>query len=665
MNSQFPRDAALAAIRPAAGEPIVSLRGIRKTFHRGELAVEVLHGIDLDIMPGEFIAIMGASGSGKSTMMNLIGMLDRPTEGSYRLAGQEVAALGPDQRALARLSAFGFIFQQYNLLAQATATENVEVPGVYARTPRDKRRQRAEALLAKLGLADRMDHRPSQLSGGQQQRVSIARALMNGAPVILADEPTGALDSRSGAEVMTLLHELNQAGHTIILITHDREVAEQAGRIVELKDGNLIADSGRRDELPPALAPRITERRLAGAMTLFDFTEATAMALRSLKVNLLRTMLTLLGIIIGVASVVAMLAIGDGAKQQVLNRIGAMGTDLLLVRPGAPNMRPTGGVTATLVPDDAVAIATLPNVGAAVPENQMNVTIRYNRRDYSTTGMATTDTYPVARRWPAASGAFFSAADVRTYAPVIALGETVVRNVFAQGEDPVGKFVLVNNIPFQVVAVMAPKGATPWGADQDDTVFIPFTTGTQRISGQRHARTVTVQVKDVEQIDATQQAVREMLIDRHRGIEDFQIRNMASVLATASETQDTLTILLGSIAAIALLVGGIGVMNIMLVSVTERTREIGVRMATGARRGNIMLQFNIEALVVCIVGGVIGVVLGLGTAWMFQYFGRPILFSPWPVALAFGCACATGLLFGFLPARKAATLDPVVALASD
>ena len=642
-----------AAPRPleaATRAPLLSLRGITKTYRRGDIATTVLHDVSLDIEAGEFVAIMGASGSGKSTLMNLIGLLDRPTAGSHRLGGREVAELDSDARADLRREAFGFIFQQYNLLATATATENVEIPAIYAGMAHRKRLDRANEILGSLGLADRLDHKPSQLSGGQQQRVSIARALMNDGAVILADEPTGALDSHSGQEVLKLLEELNGRGHTVVLITHDNAVAARARRIVEFSDGRIVSDrptgqgSAREGGLP---AKEIPSGRPGRGFSLPNMAEAAKMALRSLRANLMRTLLTLLGIIIGVGS------------------LASLGPDLMVVRPGAPNIRPTGGITATLVPADSDAIETLPNIAASVPEFPGGVTIRYRNRDYATQANATGAAYPQARTWPLAAGTFFSRADVRTYAPVVVLGETVRNAIMPDEPDPIGKYVLLNNIPFEVIGVMSPKGASSFGGnDQDDIVFTPITTGALRLFGQRFARYITVQVADVAGIDATQEAVRQLLIERH-GTEDFQIRNMAAILEMATSTQNTLTLFLGSIAFISLLVGGIGVMNIMLVSVTERTREIGIRMAAGARAANIMLQFNPEALVVCALGGVVGVLLGLGAASLFDALGQPVLFSLFPVALAFGCAFATGLVFGFLPARKASRLDPVVALAAD
>ena len=650
-------DSIRSALPPAT--PLIELEGVTKTFRTGDLAVEVLHGIDLRIDAGEFVAIMGASGSGKSTLMNILGCLDRPTTGTYRFMGQDVSQLDRDALALLRRETIGFVFQSYNLIGGATARENVEVPAVYSGMPPRDRHARATELLSRLGLADRLEHRPSQLSGGQQQRVSIARALMNGGRLILADEPTGALDTRNGHEVMELLTELSAEGHTIILITHEREVAQLADRIVEIRDGLIVADPGPGPARPdrPDLAPRIDH-----TSPLSDVVEATRTALRALRANLFRSMLTLLGIVIGVAAVIAMLAIGDGAKQEVVDRISALGVNLLTVRPGTPNQRGRD-VPSTLVPEDVEAIRDVPNVLAAVPEQSATVTVRYGNADHRTSASVTAADFPLARDWHVAHGTFFDTADEQDYAPVTVLGETVADALFGE-RDPVGEYILVNNLLFQVLGVMRPLGATPWGRDQDDVIIVPFTTGSLRITGQRHLATATIAVIDPARIDETQAAVEDLLRARH-GVEDFRIRNMASVIETASETQRTMTVLLGIVGVISLVVGGIGVMNIMLVSVTERTREIGIRMATGARTRNILQQFLIEALVVTALGGLIGVGAGLGVTAIISAFETPVVYSLFPVLLAFGCAFSIGLIFGFLPARKAARLDPVAALASE
>jgi macrolide transport system ATP-binding/permease protein len=643
-------------------QPLIELRDLGKTFVNGGLEVEVLRNVSIAIHQGEFIALMGQSGSGKTTLMNILGCLDRPTAGQYLFAGEDVSNLDPDELALLRRDTFGFVFQRYNLLATATALENVEIPAVYAGVSAGGRAERATELLSSLGLEDRLHHTPAQLSGGQQQRVSIARALMNGGRVILADEPTGALDSKSGAEVMGLLHELHRKGHTIILITHDATVAAEADRLIQIKDGEIVSDSGTKSR-PNAtsLVQHAGQGRSIGLLA--DVIEASKMALRSLRVNLFRTCLTLLGIIIGVGAVVAMLAIGSGSKREVLARIEAMGTDLLVIRPAGRGVRTTGDVAALTV-DDAIAIAELPNVAHAVPEDTGRVVLRTGGVDYTTNATASTEVYAQARNWRLARGTFFSAEDVKSYAPAVVLGATAAENVYGMNADPIGEYLLVNNVPFQVTGVLARKGATSFGGDMDDVVLVPLTTGQMRLFGRRLVRAITVQVADASRIDDTQQAIENLLMTR-QGRANFQIRNMASIMETASETQNTLTWLLGSIAAISLLVGGIGVMNIMLVSVTERVREIGIRMATGARRMNILLQFNTEALVVCSIGGVLGVGSGLLAAWVASAFGQPVEYALAPVVLAFGSAFATGLLFGYLPARKAARLDPVVALSTE
>ncbi len=647
--------------------PLIEITDLRKTFNPGtDMAVEVLKGISLTIHPGEFVAIMGASGSGKSTLMNIIGCLDRATSGSYRFNGRDVSALDADELAQLRREAIGFIFQSYNLINTASATENVEVPAVYAGLPADARHRRAEELLGRLGLSDRLGHRPHQLSGGQQQRVSIARALMNGGQIILADEPTGALDSRTGAEVMVLLNELSAEGHTVILITHEKDVAKRARRMIEIKDGLVVADSGRDGQADVAKASaRLTEagNRHDGS-PWGDLGEATSMALRSLRANFFRTILTLLGIVIGVGSVVAMLGLGEGAKRAVVEQIGSMGTNLLLVRPSAPWQRGQGGTTATMVPADAEAMSALPNVIAAVPELTGNVTTRFGNIDYQTQANATWPELPEVRSWPVAQGTFFTAEDQRSYASVAVLGQTAYQQLFPDGSDPIGQYVLMKNVPFQVIGVMSSKGANAGGNDADDVIFVPLSTGSLRLFGQRFLRSITVAVKDVALIDITQDALTELLKARH-GSEDFNIRNMAAVVETASEAQNTLTVLLGSVAAISLVVGGIGVMNIMLVSVTERTREIGIRMATGARTRNILQQFLIEAVVVSGLGGVIGVLGGIAAALVISAVGMPVEFTLLPIVLALAVSLVTGLVFGFAPALKAARLDPVVALASE
>ncbi len=653
-------------------QTLLELKNIKRYYAESEIPVKALDDVSLTINAGEFIAIMGQSGSGKSTLMNIIGCLDRPTEGSYKVLGREASSLGKDELAALRSQTFGFIFQRYNLLTTSTASENVEIPAMYAGLDKSKRKDRAKELLTSLGLGDRGGHRPSQLSGGQQQRVAIARALMNDPPVILADEPTGALDSKSGQDVMALLKDLHAQGRTIILITHDEHVASHAKRIVRIQDGKIIEDTlpaspaqGKNGagDLLNGSDPRFHGERKTDSVMTADAGEAVTTALRSLRVNKFRTALTLLGVIIGVAAVVTMLAIGNGSKKKVLDQISAMGTNILSVRPGAPGIRSTGDI-ATMTLDDAKAIEDLPNIETVVGERSSRSTLRLGNIDYATSVQGVSPGFPIARDWPVEKGYFFTVRDVESYAPVMVLGKTVANNFFPNGEDPIGKYILVGNIPFQVIGVLKSKGAAPWGGDQDDSVYIPITTGLIRIFGQSYLSGITVKVTSTETIEDTQAAIEDLLKRRHRK-EDFFVRNTASILETADQTMTALTILLGAIAGISLLVGGIGVMNIMLVSVTERTREIGIRMATGARMRDILIQFNTEAAVVCTIGGMIGIGLGFFAGWIISLFGVDVIFSAMPSLLAFSCAVLTGIVFGYLPARKAAHLDPVVALSSE
>ncbi len=643
--------------------PLIELCNIRKRYPAGDQDVEVLHGIDLSIEAGEFLAIMGSSGSGKSTLMHILGCLDQPSDGEYRFSGQPVTAMDHDQLAWLRREMFGFVFQSYHLIGTASAWENVALPAIYAGVPREERKQRAQQLLTDLGLEDRLENRPSQLSGGQQQRVSIARALMNGGKVILADEPTGALDSASGEAVMDQLRSLAEQGHTVIVITHDAKVAAHADRVVEIHDGNLISDTRHQDHLHERAKPVSAPPRESVMPDPGEVMEAVVMALRSLRANWMRTLLTLLGIVIGVGAVVVMLAIGEGAKQDVVAQINERGTNLLVVRPDRGMQRVADGVIATLVPSDAQALESLPNISIAVPEISGNVTARANGMDISNSVQAVSEDFPSLRDWQPVQGIFFGEEDLKSYSPVAVIGQTVKENLFPEG-DPLGQFLLLDSIPFQVIGVMSAQGASDRGEDQDDVVIVPLSTGTLRLFGQNYLNSITVAVDDVTQIDATEAAAVALLTQRH-GKQDVRVFNMASLLEMVSETQNTLTALLGSIAAISLLVGGIGVMNIMLVSVTERIHEIGIRMATGARQRNILQQFLTESVVVSALGGLVGVVIGVLVGWLLMLFGMAIVFSVPVMVVSFVCAAGIGLLFGFAPALKAARLNPVEALSND
>lgn len=643
---------------------LIELQGIRRTYggEDGAPAVDVLRGIDLRIEAGEFVAIVGSSGSGKSTLMNILGCLDRPSAGSYHFAGQDVAAFDADQLAWLRREAFGFVFQGYHLIATESARENVEVPAIYAGMPAAARHARAAELLQRLGLGTRLEHRPSQLSGGQQQRVSIARALMNGGRIILADEPTGALDSHSGKEVMALLHELADAGHTIILITHDRDVAAQARRIIEVRDGTVIADSGG---LPPATAlppPNLQQAgRDLGAALADELGEMLRSAWRVLLIHRFRTALTLLGIVIGVASVIVMLAVGEGARQKVVAEMGVMGANLMYIGSSVPR---TGGPIGVLTMDDFAAISQLREVARMMPILRDPGLIRHGQQALQTEVLGVGEQLPAIHHWPVARGRFFSAAENAEIAPVAVLGHEVYQNLFPDGGDPLRQIILINSAPFEVIGVMSEKGSEAGGNYPDEQVLVPHSTGVVRVFPKlRDESYGAIEVRNSALVAQAQTALEELMRQRH-GREDFRVYNSAAKLQAEAETRQSMTLMLGLIAAVSLLVGGIGVMNVMLMSVRERTREIGIRMATGARQRDILRQFLTESVLVTLLGGSAGVASGLGFGALLLLWDVPLVFSLSAMLLAFACAVGTGLLFGYLPARTAARLDPVVALAT-
>jgi macrolide transport system ATP-binding/permease protein len=643
---------------------LLDLKAISRTYTSGGAPLTVLKDVSLAIQGGEFVAIMGASGSGKSTLMNIIGCLDKPSSGSYCIRGVPVASLAGDALAALRRDTFGFVFQRYNLMSDLSAVENAEVPAVYRGLAKASREERAGELLRDLGLSDRLQHHPSELSGGQQQRVSIARALMNGGPVVLADEPTGALDSQGGKEVMAILERLHGQGHTIIVVTHDGDIAAHAHRLVRIADGRITSDE-RRAEGEAVRQVQDGDGETGAKPGVAVLGEALKMALRSLLHNRMRTVLTMLGIIIGVASVVALMAIGNGAKQDVVERIEAMGTDLLTVMRGPPAVRASADVVTSFLPEDLPSIGGVPGVAMAIPETNQSSLLRFGNEDLMVTAVGTGADFPQVHDWPVQTGVFFSAEHVKRYAQVVALGQTVVKNLFPPDVSPLGQYVLLGSAPFLVIGVLSSKGLTPRGDDLDNAVWLPYTTAGARIFGQRYFNGIVVRVKPDSNMSQVQADLHALILKRHHK-EDFNIRNMADTIAMANATQNTLTYLLAAIAVISLVVGGIGVMNIMLVSVTERTREIGIRMAIGARGFDVMLQFLTEAVMVCIIGGLAGVVVGVaGGLATSVVAGWRVIFTVAPIVIAFLCASLTGIVFGYLPARKAARLDPIEALARD
>ena len=683
------------------GPALIELQGLSKSYggQDGEPRVEVLHGIDLRIAAGEFIAIVGASGSGKSTLMHILGCLDRPSSGTYLFAGQDISGFSADELAWLRREAFGFVFQGYHLIRTLDARHNVEVPAVYAGSPVPERQAQARRLLDRLGLGAFGHLRPGQLSGGQQQRVSIARALMNGGHVILADEPTGALDSRSGNEVMALLGELAAAGHTVILITHDARVAAQARRVVRISDGRIVTDetppgapattdaagpAGPPDAAavtPAALKPaamkpaavaepgRPTPLDVAGLMTRMkaglalraswwgDAREAFLSAWRALWISRFRTMLTLLGIVIGVASVIVLMAVGQGASERTLEELAVFGnTHRMSIRPDA---RAARGLLGVLTEADVRLVREVANVDMAMPFLVGSVMLRANGTDARTALWSMGHEGARLFNWQLARGVFFSPTDEARIATVVVLGKAVSERFFP-GQDPIGAYVLINSVPFLVIGELRETGES----EGDNLVAVPFSTASRRVLGVQHPELIQVKIKDPERLNQTVADLGVVLEAAHR-VRDFAIANNPARVRQHSEATRRQGILLALIAGISLVVGGIGIMNIMLMSVRERTREIGIRMATGARQRDIQRQFLTEAVMVSVVGGVAGLLIGLGIGVVLTYWDVPIIFSIRAMLLAFCCAVGTGLVFGFMPARQASRLDPVVALAGE
>ncbi len=711
-------------------QPLLELHGVTREFPAGDEKIAVLKDINLSIYAGEMVAIVGASGSGKSTLMNILGCLDRPTRGTYKVSGRATNRLNPDELAALRREYFGFIFQRYHLLPELTAVGNVEVPAVYAGKPRNSRRERAVSLLQRLGLGERLTHRPSQLSGGQQQRVSIARALINGGEVILADEPTGALDSQSGEEVMRILQELHREGHTIIIVTHDMQVAQHAERIIELSDGEIISDTRRAPEspsqpdasavpaakkltpasdtqLPCATKPHasapsrdtsaeaVTHGPAAALQHRDDaggarhntpaskksqkdanqssltaqwdrFQEAFHMALLAMNAHRLRTFLTMLGIIIGIASVVSVVALGEGSSREILERISAMGTNTIDIRSGRGFGDERSGRIQTLVPADAYALAHEEYVDSVTPVVTTSASLRYGNVSANGNINGVGEQFFRVRGYEISDGIAFDADAVRRQSQDVVIDTNTRDTLFGPNVDPLGKVILLGNLPARVIGVTAPPPSA-FGASDTLNVWLPYTTVMYRILGQSHLRSITVRVADHVPTDVAEQSLVELLTRRH-GVQDFFVINSDSIRQTVQSTTATMTLLISAIAVISLVVGGIGVMNIMLVSVTERTREIGVRMAVGARQSDIMTQFLIEAVLVCLLGGALGILAALGIGELIERLGSEsftMVYSTTSMVAAFASATLIGVVFGFLPARNAARLDPVEALARE
>lgn len=658
--------------------PLIEVKNLVREFPAGDTTIRILHGLDLTLYQGEMVAIIGQSGSGKSTLMNILGCLDKATSGSYTIFGKSVDDMDSEELARLRREHFGFIFQRYHLLGDINALDNVTVPAVYAGMNTTKRRERATELLTQLGLGEKTTNRPNQLSGGQQQRVSIARALMNGGDIILADEPTGALDSGSGKEVMNILHRLKDDGHTIIMVTHDPSLASQAERVIELKDGHIIADyytdnarnQEQQDSNHDTQNTTTSKNTFGSKNALFGvidrLKEAFKMSIYAMKAHKMRTLLTMLGIIIGIASVVSIVGLGQGSQAKILADINALGTNTITVMNGYPfgdARRRFGRDNLTVA--DAQAVANQPYALSVSPMVNKSMSIRFESIDATGTINGVGKDYLSVTGEVLSMGQGFDDESISSASQDIIIDQNAYKTYFNNEGNPIGQTLLVGNVPARIVGVLSEKKSSFARTSNSPTVYMPYTTVMYRMLGTSYIDRFVVLIDDGTPSAIAETAIKDLIRTRH-GEEDFNIMNTDSIKETVQSTTTAMTMLISSIAIISLIVGGIGVMNIMLVSVTERTSEIGVRMAVGARQSDIMGQFLIEAVLVCILGGILGILMAFGIGGLINKFGGgnfAVIYSPLSIVVAFVCSTLIGVVFGFLPARNASRLNPVDALA--
>ncbi|MCL2888087.1 MAG: ABC transporter permease [Elusimicrobia bacterium] len=643
--------------------PLIEIKNITKSYDLGGATLEILKGITLTVEEGDFVAVMGPSGSGKSTLMHILGLFDRPSGGEYHIYGQDILSFNDEQTAFLRSKMIGFVFQQYNLLARLTSLENVMLPLIYSNG--SDRADKAKELLGSVGLAERLNHHPNQLSGGQQQRVAIARALVNSPKIIFADEPTGNLSSSQAQEIMQILKDLNKKGISIILVTHEPAVAEWAARNIMIKDGQIISDV-RKTPLAAADKEIPQIKKTKAGLSLAEIKENFLSAAKFVLINKARSFLTMLGIIIGVGSIIAMLAIGRGAQDSMAQRIKSLGADVVYIMPGLIQINGVSSNTPRkMTIEDAYALkANTDLVDKVDPMVSGSFLAEHNGKNTLTTITGASTAYEELQNATPVYGRFFTNKENDNMSKVCVLGQTVVNNIFGQ-ENPIGQYVRIAGKRFLVVGVLPVKGATGF-RDADDIIVVPVNTALKRLTGGIYISSAAIKVKNNKILEAEKFALLTML-SRYRlpvsQVDSFRTRNMADLVTMLETTTSTMTILLGVVACISLLVGGIGIMNIMLVSVSERTAEIGLRKAVGATKNSVLLQFLIEASGLSLTGGILGIIFGVIVSLaVSKVTGWTITVTVFSILLSVGFSAGVGVIFGFLPARKASQLSPIEAL---
>jgi len=658
--------------------PVIEMVNITRSYQMGENNLKVLHEVTLKIETGEFVAIMGPSGSGKSTLMQIMGLLDRPTSGRYSLLGRDVSNLSDDEGAVLRSQTLGFIFQQFNLLPRTSALDNVILPMIYA--GKENREERGCELLRAVGLEDRMDHQPNQLSGGQQQRVAIARALVNKPVILFADEPTGNLASDQANDILKLITTLNHEGLTIVLVTHDPAIAAHARRVIHLMDGALVEDKsqglqyGEQKHFENQSAPTIITKPSifnseSPKFSLAEFKEHFNSARRAMTANKVRSTLSVLGVLMGVAAVIAMLAIGKGAEASIQNRLASLGSDVIMLFAGAPSTRgirgAVGNYTRLTLEDSKAVQKANPHIADIYPEVEGNVRVAYMDRNTVVEVQGVPISYESIRNASPTDGRFFTENEDIHAVRVVLLGTTVVKDLFPD-ENPIGATVKINRVNFEVIGILPSKGSSGF-SDQDEMIIMPFHTAMKRVLNTQYLHEMAIQCDSPDSISEVMSDVETLMRKRHRipryKENDFTVRNNAEVQTTLSDTTRTMSLFLFSVATISLLVGGISIMNIMLVSVTERTREIGLRKAVGASRRAILIQFLMEASALSMVGGMIGIALGTSIAVaLSKLAGWATIVTFQSIVLAFAFSAGVGVIFGLWPAHKASLRSPIEAL---